>query len=179
MERMDIYRIGSWRWIVVSLIFTIFFGYFVFGPYGTKLNVALGEEIIDSKFILSQDYISKYIDKVREDDLEHFVYLHVLDSFFALSYSFLLWSISVKVFLQRLKMSNEFLTVFVLFGGLFDLIENILLICLVFFKEKVHAVFSKVLIFVTPAKFLLLAVVVLIILVGIVVVLFKKSRGEI
>ena len=55
MERPDIYRIGSWRWIITSLIFTIIFGYFIFGPYGTKINNAIEEAVIDSKFLLSEN----------------------------------------------------------------------------------------------------------------------------
>ncbi len=178
MERPDIYRIGSWRWIITSLVFTIFFGYFVFGPYGVKINNVIGEEIIDSKFFLTEDYISGYVDKVIEKDAKGFVYLHVLDSFFALSYSFLLWSISVRIFLERIQMSNEFLTVFSMLGGLFDLIENILIIALVYFKKNVFDSFSKVLIFVTPAKFVLLGFTVVILLIALIVSFFKhESEG--
>lgn len=175
MERPDIYRIGSWRWIITSLIFTIIFGYFIFGPYGTKINNAIGEAVIDSKFLLSENYISDYVDKVNEVDAKSFVYLHVLDSFFALSYSFLLWSISVRIFLERLRMSNEFLTVFSLFGGLFDLVENIMIIGLIYFKKSVFDSFSKVLIFVTPGKFVLLGATIVILLVGLIVSFFKHE----
>jgi hypothetical protein len=98
LDRTDIFRIGSWKWIIVSFGFTIFFGWFIFGSYSTNAYISIGERGIDSKFFLSSEYISRYVDKVREAQPENFVYLHVLDSFFALSYFFFLMIIICQNF---------------------------------------------------------------------------------
>lgn len=69
------------------------------------------------------------------------------------------------------------MTLLSLFGGMFDLIENILLICVVFFKEKVLVYLSRLLIFVTPSKFVALSISVVVLVIGIFVSFFQERRN--
>lgn len=176
---MDIYRIGSWKWIITGFIFTAVFGYFIFGPYGLSFNEALGKNIIDSEFFLSRDYISQYFNDIPENMFSKFVYLHVIDSFFALSYSIFLWSVFVRIFLMKLEFKRAIVTVFALLGGLFDILENIILILLAFLSQRNSQfnTFATALILFTPAKLILLLVAVIIVLIGLVLLIARRGSS--
>jgi|GEM_PF-5032110 len=51
-DRPDVFRIGSWKSIITGLVFSIIFGYFVFGPLGYKVNSMINEPIVDGKFFI-------------------------------------------------------------------------------------------------------------------------------
>lgn len=176
---MDIYRIGSGKWVITGFIFTVVFGYFIFGPYGSSFNEALGKKIIDSEFFLSRDYISQYFNDIPENMVSKFVYFHVIDSFFALSYSIFLWSVFVRIFLMKLEFERALITGFALLGGLFDLLENITLILLAFLAQRNSQfnTLSTALVVFTPAKFILLLVAVIILLIGLVVLITRRGSS--
>ncbi|MEJ5258552.1 MAG: hypothetical protein WHS64_09965 [Fervidobacterium sp.] len=153
-------------------------GYFVFGPYGAGFNKEIDKNIIDSEICLGREYVVKCFELITQERVSRFVYLHVIDSFFALSYSILLWSVLVRIFLMKLNLGNSFLTAFGLFGGMFDILENISLIIMAFLTQ--HSInFKRVcigLMIFTPAKFILLFLAVILIVAGITLIVVRKGK---
>lgn len=176
MDRPDVFIIGSWKSIITGLVFSIIFGYFVFGPFGYKVNSMINEPIVDGKFFINQEYIKGYFSKISVDSEIYFIYLHVLDSFFALSYALFFWALCVRLFFENLQLKNYLFVLAPLLAGLFDLIENILLIILTFMREKISSGIVLILTYVTPAKFIFFVLSLIMILVGVIMNVLQKNQ---
>jgi len=177
VDRPDVYRIGSLKSIIVGLIFSIIFGYFVFGPLGQKVNNMINEPIVDGKFFINEEYIKSYFSKISESSETYFIYLHVVDSFFALSYALFLWALCVRLFFENLEFKSYLLVLPPLLAGLFDLVENILLIILTFMRDKISSELVLVTTYVIPAKFIFLLVSLVMILIGIVLNMIQRFKN--